>query len=177
MIIGHLPAGYICSRLIFPRLQRFGVSSRGLIVAGMSGALAPDLDVVYFYVMDHRQHYLHSYWPRFPVVWLGLLITSALWLGVGPRKTGRVALVFSLNGVLHMLLDTVAAKMWWFEPFSDQSFALFTVPVVMKPWWLSFIFHWSFSFVLGLVLWAFALWKRDRGDALTQGWADLVCQR
>lgn len=163
MIIGHLPAGYVFSKFIFPRFEGFVASSRGFPAAGIAGAVAPDLDMIYFYLVDHRQHHHHSYWTHYPIIWLVLLSLSVLWLKIGQRKSlAALAVVFSLNGVLHMLLDTIAADVWWFAPFWDQPFRLVTVPILLKPWWLNFFFHWSFAFELCIVLAALVIWKRNR---------------
>lgn len=50
MIIGHAPAGYITSALLFSKLKERGIS----------GALLPDIDMFYFHFIDHRQHHHHS---------------------------------------------------------------------------------------------------------------------
>lgn len=160
MIIGHLPAGYICSKLLFPRFAGLVRSSRAFVIAGVMGAIAPDLDMIYFYAVDHRQHHHHTYWTHYPILWLCLLSASAIGLRVGQRRIfAALAFVFSLNGVLHMLLDTIVGDIWWFAPFWDRPFALLTVPIVFRPWWLNFFFHWSFVFELCVVLWALIIWK------------------
>jgi inner membrane protein len=72
-----------------------------------------------------------------------------------------LAVIFSLNGLLHMVLDTVVGDIWWFAPFVDKPYAFFTVPAVYKPWWLNFILHWSFALELAFVLVAIYVWRRS----------------
>jgi inner membrane protein len=164
MIIGHLPAGYVCSKLLFGRFERYGCPPRAFITAGMLGAVAPDFDMLYFHLVDHRQHHHHTYWTHFPVVWITLLCASALWLWFGSRWRGvaPLALIFSLNGLLHLLLDSIVGDIWWLAPWVDRAYALFTVPARVSPWWLNFLLHWTFALEIGVVLWALMLFKQKR---------------
>jgi len=59
-----------------------------------------------------------------------------------------------------MVLDSIVGDIWWFAPFVDQRFSLFTVPALYKPWWLNFILHWSFALELAVVGSAVYLWRR-----------------
>jgi inner membrane protein len=159
MIIGHLPAGYICSKLLFGRFERFRCSLRTFIAAGMLGAIAPDFDMIYLYLVDHGQRHHHTYWTHYPVFWIGLLCLSGLWLFLAQRKSiAALAVILSFNGFLHMLLDSIVGDIWWFAPWADRAYALFTVPARYSPWWLNFILHWSFALEIGLVVWAVTLW-------------------
>lgn len=85
MIIGHLPAGYVSSKLILPRFAGIVGSSRSFVTAGILGAVTPDMDMIYFYLVDQRQHHHHTYWPHYPIIWLVLLCASSLWLCMGQR--------------------------------------------------------------------------------------------
>ena len=161
MIVGHLPAGYVISKLLFSRFESRGVAWKPFVWAGVVGALAPDLDILYFHLVDHRQHHHHTYWPHFPAVWIGLLLISAAWFN--SARSGRfaaLATIFSLNGLAHMFLDSIVGDIWWFAPFVDKSFAFFTVPAAYKPWWLNFLLHWSFALEIAVVIWAVYLHRR-----------------
>ena len=197
MFIAHLPAGYICSKYAIPLFKKQGINSWYFIAAGIAGALTPDLDMLYFYFVDQRQHHHHTYWSHYPIVWFSLLCVSMVWLrwasvkqfaaisrdgvyaargqesgaaidrdGVyaarGQESGAVLALIFSLNGFVHMLLDTVVGDIWWFAPFVDKPFALFSVASVYKPWWLNFILHWTILLEIAICLWAFLLWRRKR---------------
>jgi len=162
MIIAHLPAGYIVSTLLFPRLQNYGVSRQGFIRAGLFGAVAPDLDMIYFYCFDDRAHPHHSYYSHFPMVWLLLLMLSAFWLHAAKRKELPVlAMIFTANGLLHMFLDFIASNIYWLAPFVNKPFSLITVPRVYEPWWLNFILHRALGVEIAIVAVAIYLWRRE----------------
>jgi hypothetical protein len=167
LIIGHLPAGYIASRLLAVRLAADGVNERLFVATGMSGAIAPDLDMLYFYLVDQRQHHHHTYFTHVPIVWASMLLASVIfWMSAGRNKALAVlAVIFSLNGFIHLLLDSIVGDIWWLAPFVDRPFSLFTVPALYEPWWLNFVLHWSFGLELFLVAWAVLLWRRVLASA------------
>ncbi len=161
MIIGHLPAGYIISKLLFPYFESRGASLRPFLWSGILGAIAPDLDMVYFHLIDHRQHHHHTYFTHFPIVWASLFVVSIICFSTAQVKSRAIlAMIFSFNGLIHMLLDSIVGDIWWFAPFIDKPYAFFTVPALYKPWWLNFVLHWSFAVELVIVVWAFYLLRR-----------------
>jgi len=161
MLIGHFPAGFIFSSLLVSKLADRGFDLRYVVLAGVIGAVAPDLDMFYFYLIDNRQHHHHTYWPHFPIVWLSLLMVFSLWFLFAAKKTiALLGLAFSANGLVHMLLDSIVGNIWWFAPILDKPFAMFTVPALYNPWWLNFVFHWSFVLELIVLSWAIFLWYR-----------------
>lgn len=161
MIIGHAPGAYIASKLLHGRLFAGGVSIRAFVIAGVLGGVAPDLDMLYFHLIDLRQHHHHSYFSHWPVVWLGLLALSLLLLRLRRgSQAAMLAVAFSGMGVLHLLLDSIVGDIWWFAPLLDQPFALFSVPALYKPWWLNFLLHWSFALELALWVWALLLYRQ-----------------
>jgi hypothetical protein len=163
MIIGHLPAGYVVSKLLFRYFSTQGATLRSFVSAGVLGAIAPDLDMLYFHLIDHRQHHHHIYFTHYPIFWGSLLLLSVIWLATARIKsTAVLAVIFSLNSFVHMFLDTIVGDIWWLAPFIDKPFVLFTVPALYKPWWLNFVLHWSFALELALVLWAVFLWHRNK---------------
>lgn len=160
MLIGHLPAGYITAKLLHPALFRNLAPEKRFIAWSMLGAWAPDVDMLYFYCIDHRQHLHHSYFTHYPLFWLALLASSIVWLKARPGS-GALAFVFCLGGMGHMLLDTIVGDIWWLAPFDDRPYSLFKVPAGMHPWWLNFVCHWSFALELGLVFVALYVFKRS----------------
>lgn len=169
MIVGHLPAGYVASALLAARLATDEAARQRFIWAGMLGAIAPDFDMLYFHLADHRQHHHHTYWSHFPLVWGSALLVLAMWLCVARRNTiALLAFAFALNGFMHLLLDSIVGDIWWFAPFVDQSFALFTVPALYQPWWLNFVLHWSFALELAVVVWAVYFWKAHHASSPRQ---------
>ncbi|WP_084600606.1 metal-dependent hydrolase [Aromatoleum toluclasticum] len=168
MLIGHLPAGYIISRLLIRYAEPTEVSAKAFILAGVIGAVAPDLDMFYFHLVDHRQHHHHTYFTHYPVVWLVLLTASSAWLFTASKKNyAACASIFSLNGFVHMILDTIVGDIWWFAPWGSEPFAFFTVPALYKPWWLNFLLHWSFAIEIAVVVWAIYLWRKARHHKIT----------
>ena len=89
-----------------------------------------------------------------------MLVTSSIWFKLAHKKSGAaLALIFSINGFIHMLLDSIVGDIWWLAPVIDQPYALFTVEAVYKPWWLNFILHWSFALEILVFFWAIYLWR------------------
>jgi hypothetical protein len=164
MFIAHAPAGYILGVSLARRLTRFGIAPRVLILACVLGALAPDLDMLYFYLVDNRQTHHHKYFTHWRIVWLGLTLLGALWAGFARQKARPLtALLFCVSAVIHLILDTLVGDIWWLAPFGDKSYVLFVVPALFKPWWLSFILHWSFAVELGLLVVALLIYRRRAG--------------
>lgn len=160
MFIGHLPAGYLASRLLFPRFETTGVLLKPYLWAGLLGAITPDLDMLYFYLIDHRQHHHHTYLTHYPIIWISLLLISLAWLSLTKTKqNGALATIFSINGLIHLCLDSIVGDIWWFAPLLDRPFAFFTVPALYKPWWLNFLLHWSFALELTLLALSIWLWQ------------------
>ena len=160
MIIGHLPAGYIASTLLSQRFAITGVKRTAIIWAGLLGAIAPDFDMLYFHFVDQRQHHHHTYWTHYPVVWAAALLASLAWLVLAKRSLRAViAVIVSLNGFIHLLLDTIVGDIWWLAPIVDRPYALFKVAALYQPWWLNFVLHWAFALELVLLAWAVYLWR------------------
>ncbi len=161
MIIGHTPAGYITAKKVLERLSLAPALHRKFILASILGALAPDSDILYFYLIAHRQNHHHSYPTHFPIVWFSILAVTLMYYKIARKKYhAGLALIFAFSGSVHIMLDTVAGSIRWLAPFSDKPYTVFTVPALYKPWWLNFILHWSFLSELFLFVWAIAIFKR-----------------
>jgi len=155
LIIAHAPSGYILATSLLERIASGQVSAKAVVAAGIVGALAPDVDMVYFHLVDHRHTHHHKYLSHWPIIWLTLAAASALWFGWSKQsKAAILSLVFCLGGVLHVALDSFVGDIWWFAPFIDRPYAMFTVPARFQPWWLNFILHWSFAVELAICVWA-----------------------
>lgn len=181
MFIAHIPSGYVFSTMLVERARNLRVSASAVITSGVIGALAPDFDMAYFYLFDHRQTHHHKYFSHWPIVWLTLLAASAVWLRLSrSSKASLLALVFCSGCMLHLVLDSLVGDIWWCAPFVDRPFAMFDVPAIFEPWWLNFILHWSFGVELAICLWAWLIYRRrhsakrghavdDRPSAVTSG--------
>ncbi len=163
MLIGHLPAGYVFSKLAYARFEARIASYRLFMFWGLLGAIAPDFDMFYFHLVDQGQIHHHRYVSHFPILWLALVIAALAVVKLGRRIWGAYGLIFSLCGFAHLVLDTVVGDIWWLAPMVDQPFALASVPAVYQPWWLNFILHWSFTLELALFAWAVWLYRQDGG--------------
>lgn len=165
MVIAHLPSGYLLSRFLFDRLGLSSGSKGILMFLGLLGAIFPDFDLIYFYWVDHGLVHHHRYFIHWPSFWLLLSIISVLWLKLSPLWISASAvkyapLFFSLGGLSHVFLDAYVGDLWLFAPFYDKSFSLFHVPARYKPWWLNFIWHWTFIAELLLCVWAGIVYKK-----------------
>ena len=153
MILAHLPSGYVLARL--------AGQPRGLpMAAALAGAVFPDLDLIWFYLIDDRAFHHHRYWVHAPGFWL---IVAALALPLIRRFFPHFLLpsaLFLAAIFLHIVLDTLAGSIMWLWPSSDQLYALVEVPATRSHWILSFLTHWSVLAEVALILWAAVLFLR-----------------
>ena len=156
MFVGHLPAGYILTK----KLQKSFNYSKYLWI-GLLGGIFPDLDIIYFYLIDHRQTLHHLYWIHIPFYWN--LISMIFFIVVYLTKNKNlkwVGVVFFSGIFLHLLLDTIVGGISWLYPLSNKSFFIFDVPAVYDWWVYNFVFHWTFLFeVTAIILAVFLLIK------------------
>lgn len=155
MFIAHLPAGYILSKgvVALGQLRRLSEQTkRRLIAAGMIGAIFPDIDLLYFYFIDHRQHGHHSYWTHLPVFWEAALLVwialfwnrSCTWFWLGTA--------FGLSALGHMVLDSTAGGIRWLYPLSLEYFRLAHIPAGQAWWVMNFVLHWTFWLEIVIVV-------------------------
>src|SRR4051812_31178025 len=98
MIIAHLPAGYVVSKLSYRRFRSCMVSWKMFCLAAILGAMVPDLDMLYFHLADQRRHHHHTYFTHYPVTWLALLAISTIWLwSARQKRAASLATIFSFN--------------------------------------------------------------------------------
>jgi len=171
MLTAHLPASYLLTRkmLQFPGLAFDFRFHPVLMGAGLLAGIAPDFDLLYFFLIDHRQHLHHSYWTHMPFFWT--TIFAALFLlnfRLRSRRLFNLSLIIYTSIMLHLFLDTIVGKIEWLWPLSDHAFYFFEVPARFSPWILNFILHWSFGFELaiwGLAVWVFRQPEAGREEA------------
>lgn len=153
MFIAHLPAGYLVSRSL-----RDPVAQAALLV----GSVAPDLDILRFYILDNQGIHHHEYLTHRPLLWMGIAVLSVfLWR----FSLARILGWFSAGALLHMLLDSFLGEINWGWPWGAFGGPLIVVPATQSHWILSFVLHWTF--VLEIAICAAALWvylgrRRDR---------------
>jgi hypothetical protein len=146
MLTAHLPSGYVLGRLLPKTIAH-------AMPVALVGAVVPDLDMIWFHLVDNGAIHHHRYWVHVPAFWI---VTAAVALPLAWRF-GRLgaALVFFAAILMHLLLDTISGGILWGAPFSDHLFALVTVPADYSHWIISFVLHWTFA--AELVVWAVAL--------------------
>ncbi|PWT74683.1 MAG: hydrolase [Proteobacteria bacterium] len=127
MLIGHLPAGYLAARYLWHRYgAERGLGWNHMLGAALLGNVFPDIDWLYYYLIDHRRHYHHAYWTHLPVFWL--LVVPVVVLSLRFARHSRAAViagVFGAGAFLHLLLDSIAGRIWWLYPWVDEPFSLF----------------------------------------------------
>ena len=165
MFIAHLPAGYLLSKgmVAIGHLRRLGErTKRRLIAAGMVGAIFPDIDLLYFYLIDHRQHGHHSYWTHLPVFWvIAILIWVALFWQRS-REWAWLGIVFGISVLGHMVLDSTAGGIRWLYPISTQYFRFAHVDAGQSWWVMNFVLHWTFLLEIAIVTVAGMVYLRSR---------------
>lgn len=169
MLLGHLPAGYVATETAL----RWGilspsraVSRRAILAAGLLGSVLPDVDILYFYLIDDRQHLHHGYWTHIPSFW-AVVFLGLYGLAAGRRSTWMKTTLIAAgaNVLLHLGLDTITGKVRWLAPFSSRDFVLFDVPARYSWWVWNFVFHWTFVLeILVLLVAAAMLWRARRAE-------------
>jgi len=69
-------------------------------------------------------------------------------------------LLFFVNWLVHLLLDTFTERIFWLYPFSAHGFRLIEIPAVFSHWIISMVLHRSFVVELGIVAVALVLFLR-----------------
>ncbi len=163
MLTAHLPSGYILARHWLNRWPSAHV--RLMLLAGVVGAVVPDLDMLWFHLVDNRQTHHHRYFTHWPLLWLGLTLVAGMWWRrQGQCRWAQAGVLLCMAACVHLLLDSYVGDIWWLMPWVDQPFALFTVPARFQPWWLSFVLHWSFALELLIWGWAYGWYRRPLVD-------------
>jgi len=165
MLTAHAPAGYAISKVAVSLglIPNRVVTPRTAIGTGVLAAILPDLDMIYFYSLDARQHLHHSYWTHIPLFWLVVCIGAAALL-YALRRTRYVPLVMlaGINILVHCFLDTVVAGILWHKPFSHRYTVFAEVPNVYPYTFLNFVLHWTFAFEVVIWLVAFGMFLRGK---------------
>lgn len=158
MFIAHIPAGYLLTRWI---QQRFHTAK--YLWLGLFASVFPDLDLLYFYLLDNRQTLHHHYWTHLPLFWLSLWLVFTIVAIAFKRRTILIlSTIFFANIILHFVLDTFVGGINWLYPFVDKDVFLFVVPATRDFWVWSFVFHWTFLAEIVIILWAFIVFLNDR---------------
>lgn len=159
MFIGHLPSTYLATRATAPNIHRT------TFIAVMIGSVLPDIDLLWFYLVDNRAFHHHDYITHRPFFWVVLLVVGLIWQNRAPRL-GSVIAGLVAGALSHILLDSIAGKIAWGWPFTDFSQPLVVVAATQSHWILSFLTHWTFAIEVALVIFALFIGLRFPRDKL-----------
>lgn len=156
VFIAHLPAAYLASRA-FPAEGPASLR-RAMTVACLVGSVLPDVDLVWWWLVDHKRVHHHDYWTHLPLFWA----IAALCVLAFERH--RVVLAFFVGVASHLVLDTFVGDIKWLLPFSDRYVHFVEVPARHDGghWAWSFVLHWTFLVELLITAAAVAWFARLR---------------
>ena len=162
MFVAHLPAGYLATRLLLRGRVLPSAARRRLMALGLAASVLPDLDLLWFFLVDHRRQVHHTYLPHKPFAWLAALAVAAAALRLlGASRPAWTALaVLGVNVMLHLVLDTTAGGIRWLWPWSEAELAMSQPVARHHPWYLNFVLHWTFALELALLAAALWWWRR-----------------
>jgi len=112
--------------------------------------------------LDFAQHYHHTFFTHFPIFWLSLFLISLLWLHLDKyrNQSPSFAIIFTLGGFIHMILDTIANPILWLIPIEYKPISLLGyIPSEIRG-----VPHWELFSELFVILWAFYLWSQKRRE-------------
>jgi len=162
MFIGHLPAGYVLTKTMQKKIK----TTKYLLI-GLIASFLPDIDILYFYLIDNRQNLHHGYWIHIPFYWLIIGVITFITISLLKKKDYLIAgAIFFANIFLHLILDTIVGKVEWLYPFTDKAYFLFDVPSIYGFWVYNFIFHWTFLPEIIMMIWAICIYIQYKRKAI-----------
>jgi inner membrane protein len=163
MFFAHSAAGYLLTKPLVHRLTSDSRQMKQLLVLGMIGSVFPDLDLLYFYLIDQQQHAHHTYWTHLPYFWLVLFALAMSVAAIfNARTIAYSVVIFTLNVCLHLFLDTFCGGIRWFYPFEPTKVVFFEVPARFDWWVMNFILHWSFVVELLIMVAAIQYFRKTK---------------
>ncbi|WP_425040233.1 metal-dependent hydrolase [Primorskyibacter sp. S187A] len=154
MIIGHLPAGYLLASALDKSFDEDPLIWWAILV----GAVLPDLDMVWFFLVDRGAVHHHSYITHDPTLWVAVFL-------LGLTLSSRALIGLGLGTLLHVALDTPLGAICWGYGNLSLCGPAIVVPATQSHWILSFLLHWTFAVELVVVALAIRVyWKRPRSS-------------
>lgn len=155
MFIAHIPGAYLSLKAIVRRPV-----SKVTMAAVLAGSVAPDLDMLWFHLVDSGQFHHHGYLTHRPAFWITLMALGGLFYKL---QGNAILLAFAFGALTHMVLDSIAGKIAWGWPFWDHAYPLVVVPATQSHWILSFLVHWVFQLeILIILLGMLVFWRAGR---------------
>jgi len=160
MFIAHLPSGYLLAKTLKSKTNNW-ISWKLALLAGVVGSIFPDLDLLYFYILDARQNNHHTYITHIPIYWLSLYFLVSILFTITRKKRHLITWsIFMLGVFLHLILDTVSGGILWYHPVNNE-YIVFSVVEARFDWWvLNFLLHWTFILEISILLIAAAVYFR-----------------
>lgn len=153
MIFAHLPAGFITTKILEKQLHITDQKERKYFyIIGLIFSIIPDFDVLYFYMFNSSIHH-HKFFPHLPVFWLLFFSAAAIFVYFIKKPIWTYLFIVAMvNIIVHLILDSITAPLWWFYPLSDTAVMLIEVPARYSHWFISMILHWSFLLELLIIV-------------------------
>jgi len=166
MFIAHAPASYLLTTFILERTSSgtFSDNEKTMLLTGcIFAGIFPDFDLLYFFLVDNRQHNHHTYWTHLPLFWLTLtFLLSVINITLKARRSLIIILLLAANVFLHLVLDTMTSGIQWFQPFSGNFLSFIDISGGYQWWVWNFILHWTFIIELILTCAAIYHWRARR---------------
>ena len=100
MLIAHAPTGMLMAAVLI-KLKPQAVSWQRWYLMGAVMGMLPDLDMLRFYLVDHRQYHHHVYVPHWPIVWLSISVLALVWYWIEQSKAAACAVLLGLRHFAH----------------------------------------------------------------------------
>ena len=156
MLIAHMPAGYIVAKAAKQE-------KKSVVLSSLIFSIWPDLGLIYFYFFDNTSTFHRHHFPHLPIVMaIAFIATLPLYFWKPFKKFQIYYLLFFINWLIHLVLDTFTERIFWLYPFSNEGFRLIEIPAVFHHWIISFVLHWTFAVELAIVAIALILFVRTR---------------
>lgn len=158
MLPAHISGGYLAMNLVNKLNPNLGIGSGGLLIAGMIGAVLPDVDFIFFkYVKDH-----HYSWPHSPLFWVAIyFVTFSIGVILKNQAVKNYSTALLIGVLTHLFLDWFNGRTGGiriFYPFSEKVYSLFPLnpqkgevsplPFPSKEWIEFFKFYSQNKFLL-----------------------------
>jgi len=172
MFVAHIFAGYLCTRQTIHRSVDCWHEPdqwKKYMVFGLVCSVLPDFDLLYFYLIDHRQHIHHSYWTHIPIFWIVFVsVGSAVSRWIFQKRRGIWWIILFVNTWLHLILDTVAGGIYWFYPVTVERIRWIPITPQYDWWVLNYLLHWTFLFEVIIILTAIYVYRKDHARQIAK---------
>lgn len=160
MFVAHAPASYLALRALE---EVRGERLRALFWIGIIGSLFPDLDFLWFFLVDHQSKIHHTYPTHVPFYWaLVALVGISLSLALKSRFAALAIAVFTGDAMLHLLLDTFVGGIQWLYPWNRRLYSFFSIDLPPRPVWFGYQLNWTIWIEAGILAATGVCWVRDR---------------